>query len=121
MEYREWMEEFARVFEAIGVAIIGIGAVYAVVTAVMGRSGASNLFNQVRRNFGQPLILGLEVLVAADIIETVIVERTLESAASLGIIVLVRVVLSFSLDIEVDGIVPWRRAEFQARQQEANV
>lgn len=113
MEYRDWMEDLARVVETIGVAIIAIGLVYAMFAAFMHRQERTSLFALARRNFGQPLILGLEVLVAADIIETVIVERTLESAASLGIIVLVRVVLSFSLDIEVDGMLPWRRAEHE--------
>ena len=51
---------------------------------------------------------------AADIIETITVDRSLESAAALGVIVLVRVALSVTLDMEVDGMMPWRRAEFEA-------
>ena len=56
------------------------------------------------------MILGLEVLVAADIIKTITVDPSLESVAVLGILVAVRIALSISLDIEVDGVVPWHRA-----------
>lgn len=97
--------------------IIFVGAAYAVVSAVTEKPGYQQLFETTRRNFGQPFILGLEVLIAADIIETITVDRTLEGAAALGLIVLVRVVLSFSLDIEVDGMLPWRRAAFEAAQE----
>ena len=57
------------------------------------------------------MLLGLEILVAADIIETITIDRSLESAASLGLLVLIRVVLSFSLEAETDGMLPWRKAE----------
>ena len=53
--------------------------------------------------------LGLEVLIIADIILTVAIAQTLENAITLGVIVLVRTFLSFSLDVEMDGVVPWRR------------
>ena len=118
MEYREVMEDIAHVFEAVGVGIMVIGALYAIAAALIVRPGHRRLFSEARRNFGQPLILGLEILVAADIIETVTVERTLESATSLGVIVLVRVLLSFALDVEVGGMFPWRRAEFEAAHPE---
>ena len=58
---------------------------------------------------GRTILLGLEILIVADIILTVAIDQTLESAATLGLIVLVRTFLSFSLDIELDGVVPWRR------------
>ena len=57
----------------------------------------------VKREFGRPLILGLEILVAADIIKTITVDPSLESVGVLGLLVLVRTVLSFSLDVEVEG------------------
>ena len=63
--------------------------------------------------------MGLEVLIIADIILTVAIDQTLENAATLGLIVLVRTFLSFSLDVEMDGVVPWRRrASEQAADQE---
>ncbi len=83
MEYGDRMEDLARAFEVIGVAIIALGAVYAIIAAVVDRPGRQ-LFKQTRRNFGQPFILGLEVLVAADIIETITVDRSFEAAAGVG-------------------------------------
>jgi hypothetical protein len=56
------------------------------------------------------LLLGIEVLVAADLIQTVAVNASLQSVAILGLIVLIRTFLSFSLEIEMEGVVPWRRA-----------
>ena len=58
---------------------------------------------------GRSILLGLEILIIADIVQTITIEATLESAAALGLIVLVRTFLSFSLEIELEGIVPWRR------------
>jgi uncharacterized membrane protein len=59
---------------------------------------------------GRGILVALEVLVAADLIRTVAVEPTLQNVGVLGIIVLIRTVLSFSLDVEIDGVLPWRRA-----------
>ena len=69
----------------------------------------------MRRRFGRALLLGLEVLVAADIIKTVAVDTTLQSVLTLAVLVAVRVILSFSLDVEIDGVVPWRRLAASAR------
>ena len=109
MSFAELMEEISRGFEIVGVGIILIGGLYGFVKAIIDARVEGNLFEKARTGFGHPLLLGLEVLVAADIIETVTVDRTLETVASLGLLVLVRVILSFSLDIEIDGRLPWRR------------
>ena len=111
MEFAEVMESIARVFEAVGVAIIALGGLYALVRPVVGRGEGRSYFEEARRRLAHPLLLGLEVLVAADIILTITVDPSLESVATLGILVLIRVVLSFSLDIEIDGMFPWRRAQ----------
>jgi uncharacterized membrane protein len=110
MSFTEMMEDIALGFEVVGVAIILFGGGYGLVRALWVRPDGRSLFTQARTAFGQPLLLGLEVLVAADIIETVTVDRTLETVASLALLVLVRVVLSFSLDVEIEGSFPWRRA-----------
>jgi uncharacterized membrane protein len=68
----------------------------------------------VRTVFGRSILLGLEFLVAADIIRTVAVEPSLENVAVLGLIVLIRTLLSFSLEVEIDGTWPWRRAAARA-------
>jgi uncharacterized membrane protein len=63
----------------------------------------------LRRNLGRSILLGLEVLIVADIVRTIVVDQTLESVAVLGAIVVIRIVLSFSLDVEIDGMWPWNR------------
>ena len=103
------MEDIARVFEAIGVAIIAIGGLFALVRAAIERQPDRTYSEDARRRLAHPLLLGLEVLVAADIILTITVDRSLGNVASLGILVIIRVVLSFSLDIEIAGMPPWRR------------
>jgi len=67
-------------------------------------------YRTLRETFGGVLLLGLEILVAADLVRTVAVEPTVESVAILGLIVLIRTFLSFSLEIEIEGVPPWRRA-----------
>ena len=114
MTFEESMEDIAKAFEAVGVAVIVIGGVVAMVMGLKNFKDMRKFFADVRRDFGRPLILGLEILVAADIIKTITVDASLESVVVLGILVAVRIALSFSLDIEVDGMVPWRRAQMQA-------
>jgi uncharacterized membrane protein len=65
-------------------------------------------YQDLRRNLGRCILLGLEVLIVADIVRTIIVESTFESAAVLGIIVVIRILLSFSLEVEIEGAWPWR-------------
>ena len=65
----------------------------------------------VRNELGRIILLGLEILIIADIIQTITVDLTLKNAATLGVIVLVRTFLSFSLEIELEGAPPWRRLE----------
>ena len=115
MEFEEWMEHIAQGFEVVGVAIIVVGALYSLLHGFRGWRHPAQYFSVVRREFGRPLILGLEILVAADIIKTITVELTLESVGVLAILVAIRIALSFSLDIEVDGVLPWRKAETEAR------
>jgi uncharacterized membrane protein len=64
----------------------------------------------LRQSFGGTLLLGVEVLVAADLIRTVAVAPTLDNVLVLGLIVVIRTFLSFSLETEIEGVVPWRRA-----------
>jgi uncharacterized membrane protein len=70
---------------------------------------AHGSYDALRRNLGRCILLGLEVLIVADIVRTIIVETTLESVAVLGIIVVIRILLSFALEVEIDGLWPWRR------------
>ena len=70
---------------------------------------AQGSYDELRRNLGRSILLGLEVLIVADIVRTIIVDPTLEGVAVLGIIVVIRILLSFSLEVEIDGVWPWRR------------
>lgn len=76
-------------------------------------------FHALRSNLGRAILLGLELLVAADIINTVAVEPTVQSVLVLAGIVIIRTFLSFSLEIEIEGKLPWRRAETPARDNRA--
>jgi hypothetical protein len=78
--------------------------------ALLGGQSAEKAYRIVRTVFGRSILLGLEFLVAADIIRTVAVQPSLQNVAVLGLIVLIRTFLSFSLEVEIDGRWPWRRA-----------
>ena len=107
------MSHVAQVFESLGALILLTGLLWSVVLAVLAwrRSGGpARAYTVLRQAFGGTLLLGLEVLVAADLIRTVAVAPTLNNVLVLGLIVLIRTFLSFSLEIEINGVVPWRRA-----------
>ena len=113
MTFTEVMERVAQAFEAIGAFVLLIGLFLAVGLAVrsLRRFGDwQEAYKVLRRSFGGVILLGLEILVAADLVRTVAVEPTLENVLILGAIVLIRTVLSFSLEIEIEGVAPWRRA-----------
>ena len=97
--------------EFVGVVIIIGGFLIASVVALANyfRDNRSGLFKRYRRDLGESMLLGLEFLVAGDIIRTVIVEHTIESVLSLGLIVLIRTVLVFTINLEVEGRWPWQK------------
>ena len=78
-------------------------------TAYYAPSRTQGAYKELRRNLGRSILLGLEVLIVADIVRTIIVDPTIESVAVLGVIVAIRIALSFSLEVEIDGVWPWRR------------
>ena len=113
MTFTESMDKVAQGFEAFGAAVLVLGLVWSLASAavVWRRSGNGRRgYQALRETFGGVLLLGLEILVAADLIRTVAVAPTLENVGVLGLIVLIRTFLSFSLEIEIEGVVPWRRA-----------
>lgn len=99
-------------FEVAGVAILAVGALLALLGAAKAvlRGDARGAFSAAREDVGRAILLGLEVLIIADIVQTITIDPTLESALTLSLIVVVRTFLSFSLEIELDGIVPWRKS-----------
>ena len=117
MDFEEWMELVVKGFEVAGVTILVAGSVAALVIAarslVQGRR--EGVFEHARLQVGRAILLGIEVLIIADIVQTITVESTVEQALILGIIVLVRTFLSFSIDVELEGVVPWRRRAVTAQ------
>jgi uncharacterized membrane protein len=113
MTFAGSMEHVAQAFEAIGAVVLLAGLFLAVGLSVrvLRRSGdGKQAYKVLRQSFGGVILLGLEILVAADLVRTVAVEPTLDNVVILGLIVLIRTVLSFSLEIEIEGVAPWRRA-----------
>ncbi len=111
MSFAEIVENIGRVIDGAGVAIIAIGTVAAAVGAcvrVLRRE--PDVYQRFRRQLGRTILLGLELLVAADIIRTVAVTPTLQSVAVLAGIVLIRTFLSFTLELEITGRWPWQKA-----------
>jgi uncharacterized membrane protein len=107
------MDHVAQGFEALGAALLLVGVIWSFVLAVVAvrRSGRSaKAYLVLRQAFGGTLLLGVEVLVAADLVRTVAVAPTLDNVLVLGLIVVIRTFLSFSLETEIEGVAPWRRA-----------
>ena len=113
MTFTDTLELVVKGFEVLGVGILVVGAVLSVGSWVLDlrQKDRRLAYERLRANLGRTILLGLEVLIVADIVLTVAIDRTLASAATLGLIVLVRTFLSFSLEVELDGVVPWRRSE----------
>lgn len=114
LSYQEVMSDAVKVFELVGVAILIVGSALAFVgyaLELVRRTPRLTAFKDLRASLGRSILLGLEVLVVADIVRTIVVEPTLDSALTLGVIVLVRVLLSFAIDVEVDGVAPWKKAQ----------
>ena len=111
MHFDQWMEIVVLGFEAVGVIVLAIGSIWALVSAwpLLRQKEGATAYTHARQMIGRSILLGLEILIIADIVKTITIDATLESAFTLGLIVLVRTFLSFSLEIELDGIVPWRR------------
>jgi uncharacterized membrane protein len=113
MTFAGAMERMAQTFEVIGAIVLLFGLFVSVGLAVRSLRRSQNgkqAYAVLRQSFGGVILLGLEILVAADLVRTVSVEPTLDNVAILGAIVLIRTILSFSLEVEIEGVVPWRRA-----------
>jgi len=110
--YREVMEGIGRAIDAVGVLVIVGGAIIATGRFFVKRHGAAGKsYRLYRQDLGRAILLGLEFLIAGDIIRTVVVAPTLENIVILGLIVLIRTFLSMALQLEVEGRWPWQRAE----------
>jgi uncharacterized membrane protein len=110
MGFIEVVETVGKVLDGVGVAIIAVGAVLAVGIA-LGRvlRKSPDTYRILREQLGRSILLGLEFLVAADIIRTVAITPNAQSVAVLAGIVLIRTFLSFSLELEITGRWPWQK------------
>jgi uncharacterized membrane protein len=118
VSYEDTISNVVKVVEAVGAAIMvvgGLGAFGLFARDVAGAATAEHAYKGLRRNLGRCILLGLEVLIVADIVRTIIVDTSLESVAVLGVIVVIRIVLSFSLEVEIDGVWPWRQRQVDRR------
>lgn len=104
--------------EAAGIVVIvvgGLGATIVFARSALQRASFHASFEAYRRHLGRAILLGLEFLVAADIVGTVLVDPTFSNLGVLAVLVLIRTFLSFALTLEVEGRWPWQ----SARRQEA--
>lgn len=112
MTFQEIMEGVGKAVDAAGVAAIVLGAIAATViaaVALLRRRKEEGVYHRYRQHLGRSILLGLELLVAADIIRTVAITPTFESVGVLGLIVLIRTFLSWSLELEISGRWPWQK------------
>lgn len=110
MTFKDAVESVGKAVDAAGVATIVLGAVVATAMSLRGAgSPPADRYRALRQRLGRAILLGLELLVAADIIRTVAVTPTFTSAGVLGIIVVIRTFLSFSLEVELEGRWPWQK------------
>lgn len=116
----DFFELVTTVFEVAGVGAMVVGFVVAIVLSAQllwrTRDG-ERAFRMLRETIGSVILLGLEILVAADLVKTVTSTPSLTDAAVLAIIVVIRTLLSFSLQIEIEGTLPWRRLATTGPQQ----
>jgi uncharacterized membrane protein len=110
--YRDLMEVVGTAVDGVGVFIIVAGALLASWRFCRRRRGEpGDSYRLYRQDLGKAILLGLEFLVAGDIIRTVAVSPTLQNVMILGLIVLIRTFLSMALEVELEGRWPWQRAE----------
>ncbi|MER6072964.1 DUF1622 domain-containing protein [Streptomyces sp. NPDC001817] len=115
VEIRNIVESAGRAVDAAGVAVIVVGMLLATVLAVIRISRRqADVYRSYRRRVGRSILLGLEFLVAGDIIRTVAVAPTYASVGVLAVIVGIRTFLSFSLELEITGQWPWQRPVAEA-------
>lgn len=111
-------ETAARVLEFAGIAVICGGVVYASAIALWRIwSRRTDVFTAYRQSLARAILLGLEIFVAADIVGTVAVAPSWPNVGVLAVIVLIRTVLSFSLQVEIEGTWPWRVASLRAERE----
>ena len=112
MSYEQTIANVSKAVEVVGIGVLIVGGCYALAAFALkvARGRSTDAYEDLRRSLGRSILLGLEILVAADIIRTIAITPSFTSVGVLGLIVVVRTFLSFSLEAELDGQWPWRKA-----------
>jgi len=105
----DWSSAMLEMVSIGIITSIGIYALFYALFLMVEKEEPAIVFGRVRQTLGRGILLGLEFLIAADIIRTVGAELTFEALGSLAIVILIRTFLSFSLDIELTGTWPWQK------------
>ena len=111
MDFKQAADVVSTGFQVVGVAVLVIGAILAFVTylkVLPRRSDTPTAYSDLRRDLGKAILVGLELLVAADIISSVAINPTFATVGVLGMIIVIRTFLSWSLEVEVSGRWPWQ-------------
>jgi uncharacterized membrane protein len=114
MDYFEIVEALSHLIETIGLAVIVIGSVWSLAYFILSWINRHTLdvcYAMLRQNLARTIILGLEFLIAGDIIHSIAVTPSYQSVIILGMIVLIRTFLSIELQKEVDGFWPWQKKD----------
>jgi len=112
--FLNWIEILSLAVEVLGVAVILLGIAFAILISLrnlINRQSAG--YDLLRIRIGRALLLGLEFLVAADVIKTVVLDLTLGNLLTLGVLVVIRTVLSWSLVVEIENRWPWQKSTDQ--------
>jgi uncharacterized membrane protein len=110
MDFYDIVEKIGETIDGAGVIVIIVGALLAFASAVIRLTRhETDVYRRFREMLGRTILLGLELLVAGDIVRTVAAKPSLTSVAVLGAIVLIRTFLSFSLEVEITGRWPWQK------------
>lgn len=110
VSFRMVMDAVGMLVDSVGVLVVVVGVIRAIVAHLRRRDRNSmEAYRSFRQSLGRAILLGLELLVAGDIIRTVVVAPTLENVLTLAVIVLIRTFLSIALQLEIEGRWPWQR------------
>lgn len=111
-EIKIYVNYSARAIEALGVLILVTGSAIALIKYLFNAQVSKpRSYKTLRQEIGRTILLGLEILVAGDIIATVVTEPTMDRILALAVIVLIRTFLSISIQVEIEGKFPWQRGE----------
>src|SRR6266699_191218 len=110
MDFKQAAEIVGTAFQVLGIAVLVIGVLFAFALYLKAarRRETPTAYSELRRDLGKAILVGLEMLVAADIIRSVAIDPTFATIGVLGLIVVVRTFLSWSLELEVNGRWPWQ-------------